>query len=358
MNNTVRATGMEVTTTVGDSLLIALSDTTDNNVAAANEFGTGIHQVITGALQPSSTINASDSGASESGFFYSYDAKADGSRASDITEVNYSPVLNNTITVDATNYSAYKDYVFELKAMNAQSTDQYLNLTRLNLLYNGDVTDVTKAFRVAVFTQEESTAATNYVTRPTAAGKIFTINGAQYFEDATNHDDGVATVSTRSDVLNLVKTGGAGWSQTIDAGQTKYYKVTVRLWLEGEDTDCYSTKFIDLKDKWSLDLEFKLEPSATQSADPAADGATLFINSQARATVSGTAPAFTVALSNLTGDTAVSYAWYKVGTTTDTSVGTSAASFTAAEDGDYYCIVTTARGTQYRSNVVNYTTTP
>ena len=349
---------MEVTTTVGDSLLIALSDTADDNVAAGNEFGTGIHQVISGALQPSSTINASDSGDSVSGFFYSYDAKADGSRASDITEVNYSPVLNNTITVDATDYSAYKDYVFELKAMNAQSTNQYLNLTRLNLLYNGGIADVTKAFRVAVFTQEENTAATNYVTRPATAGKIFTISGAQYFEDATNHDDGVATVSTRSNVLNLVKAGDTGWSQTIDAGQTKYYKVTVRLWLEGEDTDCYSTKFIDLKDKWSLDLEFKLEPAAAQSLDPAADGATLFINSQARATVSGTAPDFTVALSNLTGDTAVSYAWYKVGTPADTSVGTSAATFTATEDGNYYCIVTTARGTQYRSNVVNYTSTP
>ena len=44
----------------------------------------------------------------------------------------------------------------------------------------------------------------------------------------------------------------------IDAGVTRYYKMLVRVWLEGEDTTCNSQTYAALQNEWSLDLDFKL----------------------------------------------------------------------------------------------------
>ena len=38
-----------------------------------------------------------------------------------------------------------------------------------------------------------------------------------------------------------------------------YYLITVRLWLEGEDTTCNNTTFANLEDDWRLDMAWSLE---------------------------------------------------------------------------------------------------
>ena len=57
------------------------------------------------------------------------------------------------------------------------------------------------------------------------------------------------------------KNGGASTATelaTITAGATKYYKVVVRLWIEGEDTTCTSETFANLTDTWALALQLDL----------------------------------------------------------------------------------------------------
>lgn len=39
---------------------------------------------------------------------------------------------------------------------------------------------------------------------------------------------------------------------------TKYYQVTVRLWLEGEDTTCFNEAFLKLNKDWKFNLQFSL----------------------------------------------------------------------------------------------------
>ena len=53
----------------------------------------------------------------------------------------------------------------------------------------------------------------------------------------------------------------------------KYFKVVVRLWLEGEDISCTSTTFANLTRSWTLDLEFKLGKNADEN-DHSFDGIT------------------------------------------------------------------------------------
>ena len=48
-----------------------------------------------------------------------------------------------------------------------------------------------------------------------------------------------------------------------NAGDTAYYKVTVRVWLEGEDTTCKSSTYASLQDgQWALDLDLWLTDSS------------------------------------------------------------------------------------------------
>ena len=60
----------------------------------------------------------------------------------------------------------------------------------------------------------------------------------------------------------------------VEAGTTRFYKVTIRLWLEGEDTTCYNDMFALLNDQWALDLAFTLEGDDTNAVDVISNEAT------------------------------------------------------------------------------------
>lgn len=355
MNKEVTLTGMEVKATVGDSLLIANS-TKGTGHADENTFAKGTNFAITGMLQPVSTISAANDS-----YFYTYDAKADGSKASDTAQIAYTAVSttgDNAYKVSTDGgttytYNAFVDYVVELKAINSDSTTaKQIRLTDLNLLYDGVVLQ-DHAYRVAIFEQDGDNSSN--VIAPTytaiaddaAANKIFAYTGYDYFgTDASA--EGVATTTTRGTISPSVNAAG-GWTKDVAANATDYTKLTIRLWLEGEDTDCYSSKFLTLSKEWTLDLKFELADT-TNAATPAA---TTEINSgiKASATNAGVASLS----SPHTNAQAVSYQWYKdnLGALPDTAEGGTTNTLTGGTSGTkYYCVITTERGTKYRTNSI------
>lgn len=303
-------------------------------------------------LQPVSSI----SGANDS-FYYTYDAKADGSKATDTAQNPYTAVPSSganagKVSIDGSNYeyNAYVDYVVELKAINSDSTNaKQLRLTDLNLLYDGVVlTD--HAYRIAIFEQDNTgtvlAPAYTAIADNAAANKIFAYTGFDYF--GTDADaEGVSSTTTKGTIAPAVN--AAAWTKNINAATTDYTKLTIRLWLEGEDTDCYSSKFLALTKEWTLDMKFELADSASAET-PAA---VTVINSgiKASATDAGVASLS----SPHTSAQAVSYQWYKdnLGQLPDTAEGGTTNTLTGGTSGTgYYCVITTERGTKYRTNTI------
>jgi hypothetical protein len=359
MNKEVTVTGMEVKTKVGDSLLIATSSAGTAH-ADENTFGKGTNFPVTGMLQPVSTI----SGATNS-FYYTYDAKADGSKATDTAQVAYTAVASTgdnkgKVSTDGGTtyaYNAYVDYVFEIKAINSDSaTAKQLRLTDLNLLYDGVVLQ-DHAYRIAIFEQDgdnsSNVIAPTYtaIADNTAANKIFAYTGYDYF--GTDSTAEAVSSTTAKGAINPA-VNGATWTKNIPAAKTDYTKLTVRLWLEGEDTDCYSSKFLSLTKEWTLDMKFELADT-TDAVSPAA---VQIINSGIKASVTDASSAATLYNASgqvHTGAQAVSYQWYKdnLGVVPDTTAGGTAATLASdAVAGSYYCVITTERGTMYRTNTI------
>jgi len=338
MNKEVRVTGMSLKTKVGDSLLIADSSS-GTGKAADSTFQNGLNQPIYGLMNPVSTINGANGS-----FFYTYDANADGSKSANTSVIPYTAVGDSdSFTVGDDTYKAYLDYVFEIKAINTESTVQYLNLTGLNLLYDGQQLSDEHAYRVAIFSQDLASGGSAYVASTTgsAASKIFAPTGYAYFGDG---DTAVTSTTAKAAVSPAVN--NSGWSKEIAANSTDYTKITVRLWLEGEDNTCFSEKFSEKLDEWTLDLKFDLEPDTTNAVS--------LIGSTATATADSSTK--TAALSIGT-ESAAAYQWYKCAeggaANNDTVVsGGTTNTLSASTAGKYYCVITTAKGTQFRTNSI------
>lgn len=312
MNKTVSVTGMEVKTKVGANLLIA-----DDNVEA-NYKADQLTQGRKALLEPTSTVNGTTGS-----YFYTTDAKANGAKnkaTSEVPYVGYSESVaftnegagktaldynfNTAYTVSGTGTSnsgendqakwlsniqtddvngmvapayGYVDYVFYLKATR-ETADAPVNLTKCELSYDtGALDGGDLAWRVAVFAEDITTAGgagtsesftpsggsatTVGALDPARTGQ--TAKGILTLAGATNQTNGKA-VSSGTDVdtvtyLTSESASGLILDNEGAAGSTEYYKVTVRLWLEGEDTTCTSKTYAALADdSWKLDLEFKL----------------------------------------------------------------------------------------------------
>jgi len=334
MNQKVSVTGMAVTTAVNDNLFIAQSTASNNKLADA-DFRNALHYTAEAAkLQPVSTVDANN-------FYYTNEAAADGHKVSG----NYTALANNDILVNSTHYQGYADYVFELKAINANDTNEYVNLTKLNILYEGDVTKVTHAFRVAIFVQANTSAfddltdeqkATAYTGAYDAIGavnSIFAKSDYAYFTTgkAVSATDALAAVSNINTAVSLL----------VPANTTKYFKVTVRIWLEGEDTDCYNTKFVNLTSQWALDLAFELQANNT--------AAVAVLSAAANATIASDGTTLTATLVNTLGETASTYAWYKVG---QAAAVATTETYAPADTDKYYCVITTVKGNEYRTPAI------
>lgn len=268
MNDQVTVTGMSVTTQVSSNLFIS-----ETNVEA--DFTSTITQSVVGKLRPASTANGAT-------YFYTTKAAADGSYAAGATGTEFkqyseSTELSNTTAKKAnvdtafnTAYNisdpdadtavyAYVDYSFYLKAISV-SAGQKLSLTTCNLKYNNNtLTNTDKAWRVAVFFKETSKATD--VTDATVTGEtvksILAPASAAYF---TSGQAISGTTPARSAVTGL--NTAATINDNMGANETKYYKVVIRFWLEGEDTSCNNETYINLTSAYTLNLAFTLGTNA------------------------------------------------------------------------------------------------
>jgi len=262
MNNTVTVTGMEVTTQVGKNLFIA--DDTLNSTAkitADASYKTFSAQKIKALLEPTSTVDGK-------AYFYTAGTNVTGTgAASRPVYTAYDPA---DTTAFNTNYSStgavgYVDYVVQLKAVNTDSTAAKLGLTKLKLTYGSDYdttnfTDESTPFRAALFVEDITSANPAGNLDAQTVKTIYTPSGA------ANFTSGMA-VNSATTVGSVTYNTAANGVWDVPANTTAYYKVVVRLWLEGEDTKCNSTSFANLTDTWGLDLKFEL-----QAADPGVTG--------------------------------------------------------------------------------------
>ncbi len=296
MNKEVQVNGLQMKTKVGSNLLIS----SDN--VEANYSSDRVLFARKALLEPVSTVSGKTGS-----FFYTTDAKATGQKAHAATatgfayeaynentaltgggdavagKYNYDASFNNKYTVSTagstTDYETaygYVDYVFYLKA-TGEDADQQLRMTQcdLNYTYTGNPAtepgDGDDAWRIAVFaTDITANGGKGNTGTGAAVGQIdpANVNGENaktilQLSTSGNWEENKAVADgTTTDTVTYGT--AAVLDNDIDAGVTKYYKVLVRVWLEGEDKSCNSATYAQLTDAWSLDLDFQLT-SKTES---------------------------------------------------------------------------------------------
>ena len=261
MNNTVTITGLTIQTTVSSNLFIA-EDTLGSTSKKGDEFfvssvDTAIGPVL---VEPTSTVDGKK-------FFYTIDAKADGSK-DQLTSVDpyvvYNAVEVPTSTeltafntaYGTTNAVGYVDYVVQLKAVNTDTTNaKDIKITQLDLTYatTGTVVTGIKAYRVALFVED--------ITTTSPAGGSGTLVGIYTPASAVNHTSGKA-VKTTTDLDSVTYNAATRLTQ-VTANSTEYFKVVIRLYLEGEDTTCTNDTFLELTANWSFDVTFEFDTATS-----------------------------------------------------------------------------------------------
>ena len=375
MNSKVTVTGMTVSTKLSNNLLISETNANDGTYVRA------LNQSRVALLEPASTVdglsfwftevtNVKGTGeAIAENKYYEYsettaqEHTAAGKTAYDADfNSNY---LIGTVSTSNVAY-AYIDYVFYLKGTNATNEAQYIYVNKCNLLYNGAaVTD--KAWRVAFFVQnavENNTTPAGalqdgdrkIILAPDSAayftsGKAVSANAAPS-ENVKNYGTFIDDSDASTDVRAKLK--------SVAANATDRIKVTVRLWLEGEDTTCKNDTYASLTSNWQLDLGFTLDGNADE--DTGAAGAVWKIGSAANAVATASGDTGTVTLTAggklSNGEVPVSYVWKTANGGDTTGLGTATDNtFTATTSGSYYCEITTDLGNVYRTNVVSLTVT-
>lgn len=315
MNKEVTVTGMQLNTKVSDNLLISADSLTSNARKADDTFYNSLIQTTGGLIEPVSTINAQN-------FYYTAgtNVQGDGDAINDEYSA-YNPASKDAFASayalegsDATNVVGYVDYVYQLKAING-STDSEIRLTDLTLTYGKSVDNGQKAYRVAIFSEDlgykngagtftgehaptgDLTASTlETILTPYGATNFTVVSSAQ---KAVKDEDELDTVTYNGDVRLDVGTN-----------RTQYYKIVVRVWLEGEDTTCNNATFMDLTDKWSLDMKWELVADTTAktgTTNYSVDNITLALAGATKVDLTSA----TLATSTTTFD---AYALYKIDT--------------------------------------------
>ena len=267
MNKRAKVENLSLKATVSSNLLISPDNSSDAT------YDKELKKNISALLAPSSTVNGVD-------YFYTLDAAADGHKAKgpddeypflrytetqtlDILDTyaekdKYDPVFNlnyNISTANPQEASEYKtaygyvDYVMYLKATSTEE-NQKIVMNKCNLLYKGDVLE-DKAWRAAVFVQETSAK-----TQPTSLGTLVSIIAPT---GAKNHNVGLAADTISSIGTIQKESEEVVIDNTITSGNSKYYKVVVRVWMEGEDTTCTTEIYGNKTDKYTLDLEYIID---------------------------------------------------------------------------------------------------
>lgn len=267
MNKEVTVTGMMMRTKVSENLLISGDTLTSTAIKSDSDFNNSLVQQVDGLIEPVSTVDGKT-------FFYTAGTNVQGNGAvlnqiwseyqpDNATEMGKFAHEYALTGDDATNAKGYIDYVYQLKAING-SVDSEIRLKDLTLTYGG-VSDANgqKATRVAVFAENLGTKNGSTVATTNPAGNMGStvlLKAIYTPEDAANFTSGKAVKTTTS--IDSVTYNGDS-TLNVAPNVTQYYKIIVRVWLEGEDTTCNSTTFMNLTDKWSLDMAWELTADGT-----------------------------------------------------------------------------------------------
>ncbi len=282
MNNKVTVTGMEVKTKVSSSLWIATDTLGSTAVQDENNFKSDDVQHVKAILEPVSTddgkvfhytVDALKSGEKAhtvaSSAFVQYDSSAapvgtNSSAYADLFSETYGVTKSSATQIISGEQRAYAyvDYVFQLKATNTNPTSivtaQIIDLTKLDLIYF-DEPDAGKAFRAAIFVEDLGTTPNN------PAGGVGDLMGIYKTNGSSNYGGGAigsnAVVDSSGAFVAADYVSSAVTIGSVSSGETKYFKVVVRLWLEGQDTTCNNDTYATLTDKWTLNLELQLVDS-------------------------------------------------------------------------------------------------
>lgn len=147
----------------------------------------------------------------------------------------------------------YVDYTFYLKGVTTAANTQIV-MDKCNLLYNGAVVEE-KAWRAALLVQE-----TIQGTEPTSVGTLQTIIGLDGAENQTTNK----AVNSTTTVDTISKAGSnAIVASNIPANSTKYYKIVIRVWIEGEDKTCTTEVFGTKTEEYTMELDFSIKTGAT-----------------------------------------------------------------------------------------------
>ena len=292
MNTSIDVSGMTVKTKVSSNLQIAVAN------AEANYSNEDLEQSRAAYLEPASTINGQS-------FWYTINADGNGAAkpstgnagATTYTQYNenanpaVASVLANKTTydkdfcdsygfgtpaADAQNATindticyAYVDYSFYLKG-TAASASQSIYMSKCEMAYKGQAQQqfgalsTGWAWRVCLFSVATAKDTTVADSSAAVSGNNKTILD---FADSENQTDGKAVAdatSTLDDVVNADEP--AIIAENLTPGTPVYYKVVVRLWLEGEDKTCTNATYATLTGDWTLDLSFNLDGNAGTAA--------------------------------------------------------------------------------------------
>lgn len=261
-NASAKVEGMQVTTKVSSNLLIS-----GTNVEA--NYGAQLRQGRTGILEPASTVNgenffwtagsnvtATGDAKADSYTAYSEDtsltnAGADKTQYDDEFNENY---VGEGVSITTSNVTyAYIDYTFFLKA-TATGGDKEIRMTVCNLSYAGAaMSGGEKAWRVGLFAQSATKEGGDNA-NPSGIGSKKTLLAQ---DGAVHYTSGKAVASAST--LDTVTYGTAAVVGSVTDGQTAYYKVVVRLWLEGEDNTCNNDTYASLTSAYKLNLAFSVD---------------------------------------------------------------------------------------------------
>jgi hypothetical protein len=259
INGKVTATTTSFETRVSNNLFIA-EDTLGSTAKIDDAyFKTAlVKDDITGILEPVSTIDGIN-------FFYSDVTNVLGNGDTKTDEWNAYDETAFQTNYEQPQAVGYIDYVYQLKAVNGSKTaNADIKLTSLDMFFN-KAADTQTAYRVAVFVQDITTADDDIPAMATTDLKaIYTVSGATNFtvdgsdQKAVEDEESLGTVTYNAPITLVAnKIGGANGATYLDG--TTYYKVLIRVWLEGEDTTCNNTTFANLQDgKWSLSTAWTL----------------------------------------------------------------------------------------------------
>lgn len=267
INKEAKVTNINMKVTTSSNLLI--SETNEDDSTFVEQLTTSRYAL----LEPTSTIDGIN-------YYYTLDGAGDGHKIhgpdAENPYVKYNENTNLTnedtyadkvkfdddfndaygiSTANPTTLATYKtaygyvDYTFYLKA-NTNAANQHIVMSKCNLLYNGEAVEE-KAWRAALLIQETTSG-----TEPTSIGDLVTILA---LEDAENQTSGKAVNSTTTVDTIENNDEDAIVADGLAANLTKYYKVVVRVWIEGEDTTCTTEMFGTKTEDYTMDLEFSIK---------------------------------------------------------------------------------------------------